>query len=50
MPDNSLKTFQTMIDNKIPWIEIDVYYSKDLIPMVYHGDDDGLIEQESYKV
>jgi len=35
-----------MIDNQIPWIELDVYLSKDHIPMVLHGDNDGNLEQE----
>ena len=32
-----------MIDAKVPWIELDVYYSKDFIPIVYHGDDEGML-------
>ena len=47
MPDNSLKTFWKMIDLSVPWIELDVYYSKDYIPIVYHGDDYGNLEQEN---
>lgn len=34
-----------MIENGVSCIEIDIYYSKDLIPMVFHGDLYGRFEQ-----
>ena len=40
-PENSLKTFKGAIENDLEGIEFDVWLSKDQIPMVLHGGDDG---------
>ena len=43
MPENTIKTFLVMIDHGIPSIEFDVWYSKDKVPVVIHGVDQGVI-------
>ena len=35
-----------MIDAHIKWIELDVYFTKDFVPVVYHGNDDGQFTEE----
>ena len=40
-PENSMKTFRAAIENKLEGIEFDVWLSKDQVPMVIHGGDNG---------
>ena len=40
-PENSMKTFRAAIENKLEGIEFDVWLSKDHVPMVIHGGDNG---------
>jgi len=40
-PENSMKGFRGAVENKLEGIEFDVWLSKDNVPMVLHGGDDG---------
>jgi len=40
-PDNTLKAFQLAMDNKLEAIELDVWLTKDGVPVVLPGGDDG---------
>jgi len=42
-PENSLKAFQRAIDLGIDGVELDVWVSKDGVPIVVHGTDEGVI-------
>lgn len=42
-PENTLKAFQRAIDLEIDGVELDVWLSKDGIPIVVHGTEDGLV-------
>jgi len=42
-PENTLKAFQKAIDLEIDGVELDVWISKDGVPIVVHGTDDGLV-------
>jgi len=42
-PENSLKAFQRAIDIGIDGVELDVFVSKDGVPIVVHGTDEGII-------
>ena len=44
-PENSLKTFQGAVNNDLEGIEFDVWLSKDQVPMVLHGGDDGQLSK-----
>ena len=44
-PDNTIKAFQGAIDHKIEGIEFDVWLSKDDIPMITHGGDNGQFDK-----
>ena len=36
-PENTLRAFQNALDNEIDGVELDVWLSKDNIPVVVHG-------------
>lgn len=40
-PENSMKGFKGALDNNLEGIEFDVWLSKDEVPMVVHGGNDG---------
>ena len=40
-PENSMKGFHGAVENNLEGIEFDVWLSKDNVPMVLHGGDDG---------
>jgi len=40
-PENSMKGFRGAVENNLEGIEFDVWLSKDNVPMVLHGGDDG---------
>ena len=40
-PDNSMSNFRAAVENKVEGIEFDVWLSKDNVPMVLHGGNDG---------
>lgn len=40
-PENSMKGFRGAVENKLEGIEFDVWLSKDNVPIVLHGGDDG---------
>ena len=39
--DNSITNFKAAIENKVEGVETDVWLSKDGVPMIVHGGDDG---------
>ena len=39
--DNSMANFRAAVANKVEGVETDVWLSKDGIPMIVHGGDDG---------
>ena len=39
--DNSISNFKASVENKVEGVETDVWITKDGIPMVLHGDNDG---------
>jgi len=43
-PENTIRAFQRAIELGIDGIELDVFVSKDGVPFVVHGTDDGIIE------
>jgi len=43
-PDNVMSTFRRSVDEGLDAIEIDVWVSKDGVPMVMHGGDDGQLK------
>ena len=44
-PENSMKCFQGAMDNDLEGIEFDVWLSKDNVPMVLHGGDNGRLNK-----
>ena len=44
-PDNSLKNFRGSIANRLEGIEFDVWLTKDDVPVVMHGGDEGQLSQ-----
>jgi len=42
-PENTLKAFQRAIDLGIDGVELDVWVSKDGVPIVVHGTDEGIV-------
>jgi len=43
-PENTLKAFQKAIDLGIDGVELDVWVSKDGVPIVVHGTDEGIVK------
>jgi len=43
-PENTLKAFQRGIDLDLDGIELDVFISADGVPIIIHGDDNGIIK------
>ena len=39
--DNSMSNFKSSLENKVEGVETDVWLSKDGVPMITHGGDDG---------
>jgi glycerophosphoryl diester phosphodiesterase len=40
-PDNSMANFRSALENNVQGIETDVWISKDGVPMIVHGGNDG---------
>ena len=43
-PENSMKSFKGALANQLEAIEFDVWVSKDNVPMIVHGGDDGQLK------
>jgi glycerophosphoryl diester phosphodiesterase len=44
-PDNTMKAFKLAVACKIEGIEFDVWLSKDDVPMITHGGNNGQLEK-----
>ena len=45
-PENSMPCFRGALANKLDGIEFDVWLSKDNVPMIVHGGDNGELHDE----
>jgi len=43
-PENTIKAFKRAIELGLDGVELDVYFTKDKVPVVVHGIDDGFVE------
>lgn len=46
-PENTIRAFQKAIELKLDSVELDVWLSKDLIPVVIHGSETGELKKDS---
>merc|ERR1712029_874282 len=47
-PDSSMKNFRAAVENGLEGIEFDIWLSKDRIPMVLHGGEDGQLTKYGF--
>ena len=47
-PDNSMTNFKRAVELKLEGIEFDVWLSKDNVPMLLHGGDDGQLAKYGF--
>ena len=43
--DNSMANFRASVENQVEGVETDIWLSKDGVPMVLHGGDDGQLDK-----